>query len=241
MQHRRSNYPTGRKLGLENDTMAGVIPETETILASVPASLTEETLGHGLFFLCERDPDLAQVLMKLGPPPMWAREPGFPTLIHIVLEQQVSLASAKAAYDRLLVAVSPLTPARFLELDDATLKTIGFSRQKTAYGRNLARAIVSGRLNLTELGTMDDTVVRSELIKIKGIGPWTADIYLLMALRRPDIWPSGDLALAVAAQRVKRLTSRPTPDELDALSTNWKPWRAVAARLLWHYYLSNRV
>jgi DNA-3-methyladenine glycosylase II len=172
---------------------------------------------------------------------MWTREPGFPTLIHIILEQQVSLASAKAAYDRLLEAVSPLTPAGFLELDDATLKTIGFSRQKTAYGRNLARIIVDGRLNLAMLCTMDDTAVRAKLIEIKGIGPWTANIYLLMALRRPDIWPCEDLALAVAAQDVKRLESRPTPDELDVLSTNWKPWRAVAARLLWHYYLSNRV
>jgi DNA-3-methyladenine glycosylase II len=172
---------------------------------------------------------------------MWAREPGFPTLIHIILEQQVSLASARAAYDRLLVAASPLTPARFLELDDAELKTIGFSRQKTAYGRELAGAILDGRLNLTELGTLDDADVRSELMGIKGIGPWTADIYLLMALRRPDVWPSGDLALASAAQRVKRLAARPTPDELDTLGADWTPWRAVAARLLWHYYLSDLV
>ena len=193
---------------------------------------------HGLRFLCDRDPDLAQILAKLGQPPMWVREPGFPALIHIILEQQVSLASAKAAFDRLLETVSQLTPARFLKLDDATLKTVGFSRQKTAYGRNLARTIVSRRLNLAKLGTMDDSAVRSELIKIKGIGPWTANIYLLTALRRPDIWPSEDLALAVAAQGVKRLESRPTPDELDVLSTGWKPWRAVAARLLWHYYLS---
>ncbi len=217
------------------------IPKIEAIQESVPATLNEETFVHGLHFLCDCDPDLAQILAKLGQPPMWAREPGFPTLIHIILEQQVSLASAKATYDRLLETVSSLTPALFLELDDATLKTIGFSRQKTAYGRNLARAIVSGCLNLATLGTMDDTAVRSKLIKVKGIGPWTANIYLLMALCRPDIWPREDLALAVAAQGVKRLESRPTPDELDVLSTSWKPWRAVAARLLWHYYLSKRV
>jgi DNA-3-methyladenine glycosylase II len=172
---------------------------------------------------------------------MWAREPGFPTLIHIILEQQVSLASARAAYERLLAADSPLTPARFLEFDDATLKTIGFSRQKTRYGRELARAILDGRLDLAGLHTLDDASARSELVVIKGIGPWTADIYLLMALRRPDVWPSGDLALANAAQRVKRLASRPAPDELDALGIAWKPWRAVAARLLWHYYLSDMV
>ncbi len=207
---------------------------------SVPASLTEETFGQGLHFLSDRDSDLAQILTKLGPPPMWAREPGFPTLIHIILEQQVSLASARAAYDRLLEAASPLTPVRFLELDDATLKVIGFSRQKTAYGRSLAKALVDAHLNLVKLAAMDDTKVRTELIKIKGIGPWTADIYLLMALRRPDIMPSADLALLTAAQKVKRLASRPTPDELNTLSKNWKPWRSVAARLLWHYYLNGR-
>ncbi len=196
---------------------------------------------QGLHFLCSRDPDLAQILTKLGPPPLWEREPGFPTLILIILEQQVSLASAKAAYGRLLETVSPLTPTRFLKLDDVKLREIGFSRQKTAYCRNLAREIVGRRINLNKLDSMDDTTVRSKLIKVKGIGPWTANIYLLMVLRRPDIWPSEDLALAVAVQRIKRLTSRPTPDELDVISTGWKPWRAIAARLLWHYYLSDRV
>jgi DNA-3-methyladenine glycosylase II len=169
---------------------------------------------------------------------MWAREPGFATLLYIILGQQVSLASADAAYDRLSEEVSPLTPDRFLKLSDATLKIIGFSRQKTAYGRNLARAIVRGNLSLHQLSMVKDSVVRSELTKIKGIGPWTADIYLLMALRRRDVWPTGDLALASAVQRIKRLRSRPTPEELETLSANWKPWRAVAARLLWHYYLS---
>ena len=206
----------------------------------VPTSLTEETFGQALVFLSECDPDLAQILTKYGPPPMWTREPGFPTLVLIILEQQVSLASARAAYDRLLKAASPLTPHRFLELDDATLKGIGFSRQKVAYGRSLAKALVDRHLALAKLVMMPDTEVRAELIKVKGIGPWTADIYLLMALGRPDIMPSADLALATAAQKVKRLVSRPTPDELNTLSKNWKPWRAVAARLLWHYYLSQR-
>jgi DNA-3-methyladenine glycosylase II len=206
---------------------------------TIAASLTEEAFAQGLNVLVGRDPDLAGIMEKLGPPPMWARDPGFPTLIHIILEQQVSLASARAAYDRLLAQAAPLTPARFLVFDDATLKQIGFSRQKTAYGRELAGAILDGRLDLDALEGLDDGTVRSELIKLKGIGPWTADIYLLMALRRPDAWPSGDLALATAAQRVKRLGSRPTPDELEALGADWRPWRAVAARLLWHYYLSN--
>jgi DNA-3-methyladenine glycosylase II len=191
-----------------------------------------------LRILSERDPDLNQILENLGPPPMWARDPGFPTLMHIILQQQVSLASAQAAYDRLLAAASPLTPTRYLALDDAQLKAAGFSRQKLAYGRHLARAMVEGRLSLSALGTMDDTAVRSELTQVKGIGPWTADIYLLMALRRPDIWPNGDLALAIAVQRLKRLAARPAPHELDAIGAGWRPWRAVAARLLWHFYLN---
>ncbi len=128
---------------------------------SVPAPLTPETLMRGLRVLSERDPDLAPILEDLGPPLMWAREPGFPTLMHIILQQQVSLASAQAAYDRLLAAASPLTPARFLELDDGRLKSIGFSRQKTGYGRSLAHALGKGHLDLAALGTMDDMAVRS--------------------------------------------------------------------------------
>jgi DNA-3-methyladenine glycosylase II len=205
------------------------------------AALTEKDLASGLRFLVGRDPDLARILDELGPPPMWAREPGFPTLVHVILEQQVSLASARAAFARLLAAASPLTPERFLELDDAQLKAIGFSRQKTAYGRCLSRAIVEGRIDLAALGVMDDTSVRSELTQIKGIGAWTAEIYLLMVLRRPDVWPSGDLALAAAVQRLMGLDARPTPEDLDTIAGKWRPWRAVAARLLWHYYLANRV
>ena len=207
---------------------------------SAPTSLTREIFEQGLHFLSARDPDLSRILTEFGPPPMWVREPGFPTLILIILEQQVSLASARAAYDRLLKAASPLTPVRFLKLNDATLKDIGFSRQKAAYGRGLAKALVKGHLDLNRLAIMPDTDVRAELIKVKGIGPWTADIYLLMALRRPDIMPSADLALAAATQEVKHLASRPTPDELTTISRNWKPWRAVAARILWHYYLNGR-
>jgi DNA-3-methyladenine glycosylase II len=205
------------------------------------AYLSDEALARGTKLLSRRDPDLRRVVRRLGAPPMWAREAGFSTLLHIILEQQVSLASAKAAHSKLLEVVSPLTPRGFLRLDDAALKAVGFSHQKTAYGRNLARAIVEGDLDLNALNAMDDTAVRSELLKIKGIGRWTADIYLLMVLRRPDIWPTGDLALASAAQKLKRLKTRPAPEELESMSARWKPWRAVAARILWHYYLSELV
>jgi DNA-3-methyladenine glycosylase II len=207
--------------------------------ALIPAPLTKKTFARALQHLCDNDPDLAHILTVLDPPIFWTRKPGFASLIHIILEQQVSLASARAAFGRLREAIAPLTPDRFLDLNDARLQSCGFSRQKAAYGRNLAEAIVDGHLNLSAFETMADKIVRSELVKVKGIGPWTANIYLLTVLRRPDIWPREDLALAVAAQKLKRLKARPAPQELENLSLAWKPWRAVAARLLWHYYLNS--
>jgi DNA-3-methyladenine glycosylase II len=180
------------------------------------------------------------LLAQFGAPPEWFREPGFPTLVHIILEQQVSLASAKAAFARLLSLAAPLTPERFLALDDAQLKGAGFSRQKILYGRHLAEAVGGGELNLEALGGMEDAEVKAALTTVKGIGSWTADIYLLMSLRRPDAWPAGDLALAVAVREVKRLASRPAPPELAAVAEAWRPWRAIAARLLWNYYLNRR-
>jgi DNA-3-methyladenine glycosylase II len=203
-------------------------------------TLNESTLATAVQTLTERDARLAEIVRDFGPPPLWPREPGFPTLLHIILEQQVSLASAKAAFDRLQEAVNPVTPEGFLQLSDLELKTIGFSRQKTRYGRLLAEEIRTGKLDLAALDRLPDEAVRSVLTALTGIGNWTADIYLLMALRRPDVWPKGDLALAVAMQQLKNLTSRPTFEELEALSLQWKPWRAVAARLLWHLYLSRR-
>jgi DNA-3-methyladenine glycosylase II len=203
------------------------------------APLTWRSLLHATRELSDRDPDLKAVVDTYGPPPLWAREPGFHTLIHIVLEQQVSLASAKAAYDRLVAATRRLVPERFLALTDTELKNVGFSRQKAGYSRGLAQAILDGRLDLARIETLDDGQAKGELIAIKGIGPWTADIYLLMVLRRPDAWPTGDLALAAAARRVKRLRSQPTAEKLERIGKAWRPWRAVAARILWHYYLSS--
>lgn len=200
--------------------------------------LDEATLHHGLDELARRDPDLAGLLQRWGPPPLWARPPGFGTLIHIILEQQVSLASARATYDRLQAAAHPLTPARLLELDDATLRAVGFSRQKSVYARHLAETLLAGTLDLAALAGLDDDAVRAQLQTVKGIGPWTAEIYLLMALGRADAWPAGDLGLVVAVQEVKRLAQRPDAATLNALAEGWRPWRAVAARLLWHHYLS---
>jgi DNA-3-methyladenine glycosylase II len=203
-----------------------------------PPALDEAALGCGVRVLRRRDADLARILENFGPPPLWAREPGFPTLVHMILEQQVSLASARAAYDRLLESVTPLTPAGFLQLDAIELRTIGFSRQKAGYCRLLAESIREKQVNLDAVAAMDDFAARGELLRIKGVGEWTADIYLLMALRRPDVWPKGDLALAKAMQRLKRLRSQPSAERIEHISASWRPWRAVAARILWHDYLS---
>jgi DNA-3-methyladenine glycosylase II len=203
-----------------------------------PSTLDEKTLLKAVAELCKMDPDLAQVVERYGAPPLWDREPGFPTLIHIILEQQVSLASARAAFIKLVEASGKITPERFRQFSYAELKSIGFSRQKTRYSRELSHAITCGDLDLYSFDTQTDTEVRQQLIEIKGIGRWTADIYLLMGLLRPDIWPSGDLALAKGVQRLKSLPDLPSTDLQDKIAQGWAPWRSVAARIVWHYYLS---
>ncbi len=211
-----------------------------TPTAASPSCLSRTLVAEAARRLARRDPNLGASYRVFGPPPLWSRPAGFPTLVRIILEQQVSLASARAAFERLRDEASPLTPQRFLEFDDAHLKRIGFSRQKTRYGRELARAMIERRLVLRRLTRLDDDAVRAELTRITGIGRWTADIYLLMVLKRPDIWPRGDLALATAARQVHGLSALPRDDELAAMAERWRPWRAVAARMLWHDYLSRR-
>jgi DNA-3-methyladenine glycosylase II len=171
---------------------------------------------------------------------LWEREEGFATLVLTILEQQVSLASALAAFERLRAAAPHVTPENFLSFDDGQLRAFGFSRQKALYCRLLARAVLDGELDLRKLATLSDDAARAELMRLKGVGTWTADVYLLRALLRPDVWPAGDLALQLAVQSVKDLPARPTAAELDALAEPWRPLRAVAARLLWLHYLEGR-
>jgi DNA-3-methyladenine glycosylase II len=207
-------------------------------MTSPPSSLTERDLVHASETLAERDTELARILNRLGPPPLWNREPGFSTLVHIILEQQVSLASAKAAFDKLVARVAPLEPESFLTLVDPELKEIGFSAQKGRYCRELARAVLSGSLDLGSMASLADDQVRIELTKVTGIGRWTADVYLLMALGRPDVWPRGDLALHKSVQDLKGFESHPTPFEFEEIGEPWRPWRSVAARILWNHYLN---
>lgn len=205
----------------------------------IPA-LTEADLPTAVAVLSARDPGLATIAARFGVPPLWARDPGFPTLVHLILEQQVSLASAKAAFDRLVVVTDPLTPASLLRLDDAELLAIGFSRQKARYSRALAESVATGAVDLDALPDLEDDEVDRRLTTVPGIGPWTATIYRLMVLLRPDAWPVGDIALAQAVAETRGLAGRPTQDELRAIAEDWRPWRAVAARMLWHHYLSVR-
>lgn len=205
-----------------------------------PLKLTKKIYNEALRELTSRDKDLHHIYKTHGAPPTWQREEGFPTLVHIILEQQVSLASAKAAFDKLSKTISVVTPENFLTLNDITLKQIGFSRQKTLYCRLLAQEIAEEKLDLKALSKMHDEDVRERLKHLKGIGDWTVDIYLLMSLMRSDVFPQGDLALVIAMQRVKKLQTRPTHNEMQSIAERWKPYRAVAARLLWLDYLAKQ-
>ena len=203
-----------------------------------PRQLTGATLRVAVRALCRQDRDLAAIVRRHGPPPLWSRRPGFSTLVRIVLEQQVSLHSARALYLRLERSLGRVTPEGVETLGEDGLRLLGFTRQKAAYCHGLSCTIRGGTLDLRAIANADDVAARAALLAIRGVGPWTADIYLLMALRRPDVWPLGDLALAEAARQVKRLPSRPTHDVLSRIAAQWAPWRSVAARILWHYYLS---
>ncbi|MGX6608559.1 DNA-3-methyladenine glycosylase family protein [Micromonosporaceae bacterium Da 78-11] len=202
--------------------------------------MTEADLRLGVAELGLREPLFAAVVDRHGMPPMWDRVPGFASLLHIMLEQQVSLASARATFDRLTVLVDPLTADRLLRLDDLQLRAVGFSRQKTRYARALAGAVEDGSLALEALADLDDDAVDAALRTVPGIGPWTAAIYRLSVLRRPDAWPAGDLAVAAGIAEVWQLPSLPSPTETVLRAEPWRPWRAVAARLLWQQYLATR-
>jgi DNA-3-methyladenine glycosylase II len=206
----------------------------------LPVHLTKISLAAAARHLANRDKDLAAILKGYGPPPLWSRKPGFSTLVHIILEQQVSLASAASTYKKLNEHIQPFGPERIIELGAPHLKSLGLTRQKTAYCIHLAESINSNSLNLSGLAKLNDDDAKAALMQVKGIGSWSADIYLLMVLRRPDIWPSSDLALATAVNTVKRLKQRPSPDQLFGIAERWRPFRSVAARMLWQYYLAQR-
>ncbi|HVW62620.1 MAG TPA: hypothetical protein VHC48_21365 [Puia sp.] len=191
--------------------------------------------------LASSDEDLAMIVRTHGYPPMWTRQNSFETLVHIILEQQVSLASALAALNKLRQRLGQINPVSFLALTDEELKACYFSRQKTVYTRGLAQEILEGRLILDVLETLSDEEVRAKLITLKGVGNWTIDVYLMFVLQRADIFPIGDLAAINALRRVKRLPKDTPKDHLQELTVGWQPYRSVATMLLWHLYLSSPI
>ncbi len=203
-------------------------------------ALTEAALITAAKELATRDKDLGSIFARLGPPPLWARQPGFATIVHIILEQQVSLASAASMFARLRRNVVPFQAVRMIELGGAHLKSLGLTRQKTAYCLHLAQSIKDKRLKLSQVARMSDAEAKAALMEVKGIGSWSANIYLLMALGRADIWPASDLALAIAVQELKQVKHRPSQEQLFKMAESWRPFRSVAARMLWQYYLDRR-
>jgi DNA-3-methyladenine glycosylase II len=207
---------------------------------TIHPTLTNKTYHRRISELTRRDADLAEAVSRWGRPPFWTHAPGFPGIVIAILSQQVSLESANATFAKLEDAIGAVHPEKFLTLDDRTLRAIGFSRQKAAYVRGVAYQIKVGEFDLKDLESMDNDLARKKLMEVKGIGAWTADTYLLFALRRSDAWPSGDLALAKAIQELRGLIATPGFEEVDRIADQWRPLRAVAARILWHHYLNQR-
>jgi DNA-3-methyladenine glycosylase II len=199
--------------------------------------LTGSALAAGARELARRDADLAAILARHGTPPMWGRRPGFATLVHIVLEQQVSIAAARTLFRRIGAAIGGMTPAHVATCGVRGLRRHGMTRQKASYCHGLALQVLEGALDLAAIARSPDDEGRRALLQLRGIGPWSVDIYYLMALRRPDVWPDGDLALAAALHEVKRLRRRPDGAAQRRISAGWAPWRSIAARLLWQHYL----
>jgi len=188
--------------------------------------------------LAKRDDDLAAILNTYSYPPFWNRPNSFETLVHIILEQQVSLASALAALNKLKERLGELTPARLLLLTDEEMRACYVSRQKTIYLRYLAEVLLSGQLDLAALEDMPDDEVRARLTALKGVGNWTADIYLIFVLQHADVFPIGDLAAVNALKRVKNLPTETTREQVLEVAEQWQPYRTIATMLLWHFYLS---
>jgi len=189
--------------------------------------------------LAGNDTSLAQIIQTYGYPPMWSRPNTFESLVHIILEQQVSLASALSALNKLRERVQEITPSRILLLTDEEFKACYCSKQKTAYIKLLAEALLSGQIDLDDFEHMPDDEVRLRLVALKGIGNWTVDVYLMFVLQRADIFPIGDLAAVNAFKRVKKLDPATPRETLTKIAEQWAPYRTVATMLLWHYYLSS--
>jgi DNA-3-methyladenine glycosylase II len=197
-------------------------------------------LQQALDHLAGADKHMADAIAEIGAPPPRHRPAGFATLMDVIIAQQVSTASARAISGRLRERLSKVTPEGLIALTDADLRAVGFSRQKMLYGRDLAAAFLDGRISLAKLRRMEDEEAIASLSSVKGIGRWSAEVFLLFSLNRSDVMPAQDLALMVAAQRLKRLKSRPDPKKLLKIAEPWRPFRSYGARMLWHYYRNGK-
>lgn len=190
--------------------------------------------------LATKDPDLQTIISTYGYPPFWKRASSFETVVHIILEQQVSLASALAALNKLKEKIIEVTPQNLLLLSDEEMRHCYFSRQKIIYSRHLAQELIGDRLNLHELNTLDDDAVRTRLTKIKGIGNWSVDVYLMMVLQRSNVFPLGDIALVTSVKEIKGLSKETSKEAIALIAEKWKPYQTIAAFILWHAYISKR-
>jgi DNA-3-methyladenine glycosylase II len=201
----------------------------------------EATLATGVAALAAQDPDaIAHMLEVGGPTPLRRREPGFEGLAAIVVSQQVSTASANAIFGRLRAAITPLTAQNLRAASEETLRGAGLSAPKIRTLRALAEAITTNALDIDALASMTAEEAHEKLVAVKGIGPWTADIFLLFCLGHPDAWPAGDLALQEAARLALNMKKRPDTARLEKIGERWRPWRGVAARMLWAYYRARK-
>ena len=190
--------------------------------------------------LSKADVHLNAIIAQHGYPPMWTRKQGFETLILTILEQQVSLAAAFAAYKKLKSSIGNVTPSKILNMSNEALRACYFTRQKQGYAKNLAEAFVNKTLPWKDFPEMTDDEVRAHLTGIKGIGDWTADIYLMHALQRTDLFPLGDIALVNSLKEIKQLNKDTSKDEMLLIAEPWKPLRTIAAMILWHSYIRKR-
>jgi DNA-3-methyladenine glycosylase II len=212
---------------------------TNGTIAAMPTRLTNQLLETGTRALADADRDLARIVQRHGVPPMWGRPTGFATLVWIILEQQVSIAAARTMFRRLGVQLGGrVTPEAVLRAGTEGLRAMGLTRQKARYCHELATRLADGTLDLSTVSRLPESRARQALLEVPGIGHWSVDIYFLMALRRPDVWPRGDLALAVAMRDVKRMRAVPGREHQEHVAARWAPWRSVAARILWTHYLA---
>jgi DNA-3-methyladenine glycosylase II len=202
--------------------------------------LTRQSYHRAIQLLSTSDPLLGAIVARHGNPPFWVQAPGFAGLAWAILGQQVSIESAQATFDKFAALAGAVTPKAFLPLTAEQLHAAGFSRQKASYVHGLAEQMRDGSLDLAALERLDDDAARARLMQLRGVGRWTADTYLLFSLRRPDVWPSGDLALEKAASELAGAPAKLATDEVNRMAEAWRPWRAVAARLLWFQYLHQR-